>query len=184
MRLPSANGDTDDNPDPGAIPTVHQNLPGFTGDSDGWQSESFDLGDYAGQTILLSFRYVTDSSVTLPGWWIDNVAVNGTVLSNGSSLDGWQSLTEVNPIEVDGYTVQLVGYTSNGKRVSVEQLRLNRDFDGGFTIKGMHGRLNKYFDQKAAVVAALVMYDEPTEQVTQYAPYALRVNGVLQPGGS
>ena len=27
-------------------------------------------------------------------------------------------------------------------------------------------------------------YDEPTEQVQQYAPYTLTVNGVVQPGGS
>ena len=33
------------------------------------------------------------------------------------------------------------------------------------------------------VVGAVVMYDEPTEQVTDYAPYRLTVNGVLQPGG-
>ena len=27
-------------------------------------------------------------------------------------------------------------------------------------------------------------YDEPTEQVQQYAPYTLKVNGAAQPGGS
>jgi hypothetical protein len=31
---------------------------------------------------------------------------------------------------------------------------------------------------------AIVAYDEPTEQVQQYAPYTLEVNGVTQPGGS
>jgi hypothetical protein len=29
-----------------------------------------------------------------------------------------------------------------------------------------------------------VAYDEPTEQVQQYAPYTLTVNGVRQPGGT
>ena len=33
------------------------------------------------------------------------------------------------------------------------------------------------------LVVAVVAYDEPTEQVQQYASYALTVNGVLQPGG-
>ena len=33
-------------------------------------------------------------------------------------------------------------------------------------------------------VVAIVAYDEPTEQVQQYAPYALTVNGVQQPGGT
>ena len=32
-------------------------------------------------------------------------------------------------------------------------------------------------------VVAIVAYDEPTEQVQQYAPYTLTVNGVVQPGG-
>jgi hypothetical protein len=35
----------------------------------------------------------------------------------------------------------------------------------------------------AETVAMLVMYDEPTESITRYAPYSLKVNGVLQPGG-
>jgi len=32
-------------------------------------------------------------------------------------------------------------------------------------------------------VVAIVAYDEPTEQYSQYAPYRLVVDGVLQPGG-
>ena len=35
----------------------------------------------------------------------------------------------------------------------------------------------------AETVAMLVMYDEPTESIARYAPYSLKVNGVLQPGG-
>ena len=35
----------------------------------------------------------------------------------------------------------------------------------------------------AETVATLVMYDEPTESIARYAPYSLKVNGVLQPGG-
>jgi hypothetical protein len=33
------------------------------------------------------------------------------------------------------------------------------------------------------VVAAVVTYDEPTESITDYAPYTLKANGVTQPGG-
>ena len=33
-------------------------------------------------------------------------------------------------------------------------------------------------------VVAIIAYDEPTEQVQQYAPYTLTVNGRLQPGGA
>ena len=35
----------------------------------------------------------------------------------------------------------------------------------------------------ADVVAAIVTYHDGTQLVTQYAPYELTVNGVMQPGG-
>ncbi len=35
-----------------------------------------------------------------------------------------------------------------------------------------------------SVVSAIVTYHDGTETVLQYAPYTLRVNGVVQPGGS
>lgn len=70
------------------VPADHG--PGLTGDSDGWRQETFDLSDYAGQDVLVGFRYVTDGGVDEPGWWVDNVHVSGTLLGGGSSLDGWQ----------------------------------------------------------------------------------------------
>ncbi len=45
-------------------------------------------------------------------------------------------------------------------------------------------KVGKYVDKKADVVAAIVFYDDPSEGSFQYAPYALVVNGVTQPGGS
>jgi hypothetical protein len=38
-------------------------------------------------------------------------------------------------------------------------------------------------DPKIDTVAALVMYDEPSESINQYARYTLKANGVTQPGG-
>ena len=37
--------------------------PGYTGKSRGWQEESIDLSDYAGQKIQVRFQYVTDDAV-------------------------------------------------------------------------------------------------------------------------
>ncbi|MDQ3891089.1 MAG: immune inhibitor A [Actinomycetota bacterium] len=177
-----ANADTTCDLDPGANRKLVENCPGFNGEG-GWKAESFSLAPYAGQTVLLSFRYISDQNTNGDGWWIDDVAVNGTVLSDGSSLAGWQSLTQVNPIEVTGYTVQILGYTTSGKRVSVVTLPLDRNFDGSFSVRGRHGRLGKLVEHKADVVAAIVTYDDPTESIEQYAPYTLKVNGVAQPGG-
>jgi bacillopeptidase F (M6 metalloprotease family) len=174
------NEDTTNELDPSVDPRISANLPGFNG-SGGWKTTTFDLSAYAGQTVLLSFRYLTDSSVQQPGWWIDNVTVGGTLLSDGSGLEGWQSLTQVNPIEVNGFTVKLIGYTSNHKQAALGTLRLNNQFEGRFSTRATLRTLRRY---GATTVAVIVMYDEPTEQVTKYAPYALTVNGVLQPGGS
>jgi hypothetical protein len=166
-------------------------MPGFTGTSGGgetaaWIQTSFDLSAYAGQTILLSFRYVTDSGVDLPGWWIDDVAVGSVPLADGSSLEGWQSPTQISPVPVSGFTVQLVAYSTKAVfgrplfPVRVYTLPLDGQFHGSLDRIGVLRNLGPLAD----VVAAIVTYDDPSESVDQYAPYTLTVEGVLQPGGS
>jgi hypothetical protein len=176
-----ANADTTCDLDPGANSVLKNNCPGLNGDSGGWKSETFDLTPYAGQTILLALRYVTDANTRGAGVWVDNVRVGGTLVSDGSSLAGWQTFTQIRPIPVDGYTVQLVGYETHGKKphVIVGSLRLSPDFSGSLS----GGRLERLISERADVVAALVTYDEPTESINQYARYTLKVNNVRQPGG-
>ena len=60
---------------PAAIETVVANLPGFTGHSDGWVYEEFDLTPYAGQEFLLQFRYITDWAYTERGFFIDDITI-------------------------------------------------------------------------------------------------------------
>jgi hypothetical protein len=179
-----SNANTTSEVDPSVPQAIQDNLPGLNGDSGGWVTETFDLSPYAGQTILLSFRYMTDGGVSLPGWWIDNIMLNGILLSDGSSLDDFQSLTQINPIDVSGFTVQLISYTANHKKASAATLRVRQRPDGSFVATADRERLQRLLVRKANTVAVLVMYDEPTEQIAKYAPYALTVNGVLQPGGS
>ncbi len=164
--------------DPGAQPEVTANLPGYSGDSKGWIAEKVDLSAYRGQTILLAFRYLTDSGVDGAGWWIDNLTIGGASLSDGSSLDGWRSATEANPIKVSGFTVRLVAYTADHKAAWVATLPLDANLDG--TLAGE--ALRTAIGATAEVVAVLVTYRDPTETVAQYAPYTLKVNGVVQPG--
>lgn len=96
------NADTTTAHDPSADPKIVANLPGFNGNSGGWRSESFDLSAYAGQNVILAFRYMTDPSVQGDGYWVDNINVGGTVLSDGSDLSGWQSPTQIRPVPVSG----------------------------------------------------------------------------------
>ncbi|HET9499216.1 MAG TPA: choice-of-anchor J domain-containing protein [Marmoricola sp.] len=168
--------------DPGAIPAVQANVPGYSGDSGGWVQASCDLSAYAGQDVELAFRYVTDTGVNEAGWWVDDITVGGTTF-DGSSLDGWQSATQAHPSPVGGFTVQLVAYTDDGTAAWVGQLPVTKGTDGMF-----HGSLSgtalaEVVGSSAQTVSALVMQDDPTETVDQYARYALTANTIVQPGG-
>jgi hypothetical protein len=153
--------------------------PAFNGVSDGFVGVTCDLSAFAGQTVVLSFRMVTDSSVTFDGFWIDDVAIDGTVLSDGSTLEGWSSLTEFNPIDIEAYTVRLIAYGGGARHAWIAEVPLDEDFNG--VLGG--GALRSRIGFRPTTVAAIVTYHDGTEQVLQYAPYTLRVNGVLQPGG-
>jgi immune inhibitor A len=80
--------------DPEAAPWIVASLPGFTGLSNGWIHETFDLSAYAGESILLSFTYMTDWGTTLDGWFLDeiNIVADGTNIFHDDveTLDpGW-----------------------------------------------------------------------------------------------
>lgn len=168
-----------------STPPITDNLPGFTGTSGGgaegaWVTESFDLSAYAGQNVLLAFRYMTDPGVDLAGWWIDNVMVGSTLISDGSDLNEWQTITEINPVEVSGFTVQLVSWNTAGTQVMVGEVPLGASFQGtldGTALDAIIGTTNEN-------VGIIVTYDEPTEGIGKYAPYSLTINNFEQDGGS
>lgn len=139
--------------------------PALSGTSQGFEAQTYDLRAYAGKRVLLGFRYVSDSSVNEGGWLIDDVAVGGRTVSDGSTLTGFRSPTQIVPAGVHGWHVRLVGLDERGRRARQ------------VGVAG-HAALRDY-----PKVVAIVAYDEPTGQVKQYAPYALTVNGVVQPGG-
>jgi len=66
-----------------AHPDVIANLPGLTSwsafyfDHTDFDRLSFDLSAYAGDTIYVGFRYVTDWATVLEGWYLDEVLVKG-----------------------------------------------------------------------------------------------------------
>ncbi len=169
-----------------AIATVGDNLPGLNGDSAGWAAETCSLSAYQSQTVLLSFRTVNDPSsqgsdpATPAGLWVDDVKVGTAAADNGSSLTGWQSPTQIKPTSVANYAVALISVRDGRKsEITVKRLRLNSSFS-----TRNHRDADRYIDERADRVYAIVTYDDPTETVDQYAPYMLSVNHVLQLGGS
>ncbi|MFX1513033.1 MAG: hypothetical protein ACFFCQ_10635 [Promethearchaeota archaeon] len=84
---------TTDYHDPNALYNIAKNMPGLTSWSgfitpSGWVTMDFDLSDYAGQDVLIGFRYATDGAVDFPGWYISDTDVSGTALT----LAPWTTL--------------------------------------------------------------------------------------------
>jgi hypothetical protein len=173
---------------PHARPVMHENLPGFTAYSGGWRTERCDLSPFVGRSILVAFRHVTDGSVpgdpddpaaTIPpGFWLRHLTLGGAPVADGSTLAGWLSPSQARPQHVEGFTLQLVGLTSRGRLVSRGEVDLDAGHDAELTRRA----LSRLVDDDADLVGAIVMYDESTETVEDYAPYRLTVNSVLQPG--
>ena len=67
FRGSSGGGNPATHPFPGGTPC-------FSGVLD-WQESSFSLLEYAGETVQLRFRFGSDQSVGLEGWYIDDVVV-------------------------------------------------------------------------------------------------------------
>ena len=47
----------------------------YTGASEGWIRETFDLSAYVGDQVLVRFEYITDDGVNHVGWLIDDICV-------------------------------------------------------------------------------------------------------------
>lgn len=182
-------------PEPGADPRVTENLPGLTGKSGAsspsensnpdfeakWVPTSFDLDAYAGQTVLLAFRYVTDANTEGPGWWIDNIMLGTQTISDGSSLTGWQTTSAVAPEATNGFTLQIVAYDTAHTNVVVKEIPLDADHAASLDKVAIDALFEGI---SADVVAAIVTYHDSSELEPRYAFYELTVDNVLQPGGS
>jgi hypothetical protein len=178
-----------------SYPEIAAQLPGLTGTSaltesgeatftqnEGppeWVTADFDLSAYAGDEVLIGFRYMTDGAAVLPGWWVDDITLGDELINDGSTTEGLRSYNEINPDEVAGWTLQLVSIDPDGRRPAV----LRRyDVEPGETLRLSRRDLIRLLPGNE-LVGAIVTHDEPTESVLQYATYTLEVNGVVQPGG-
>lgn len=162
--------------DPGGHPDIAANLPGLTGWScyyspdPCWINLSYDLSAYDGQDVAIAFRYMTDWATLFEGWFIDNVHVDGALISDGSSVDEFMSLEEFMGIE-NHYTVTLVGErnTKGEKEFAVETI-LSDDYMGSFDDF-------RYILDDYNTTVMIVTYDAE-EGVTSYADYSFEfLNG-------
>jgi hypothetical protein len=149
--------------------------PAVNGSTEGFLPHRYDLSAYAGRKVLLGFRYVSDGGINEGGWLIDDITVGTTTVSTGG-LAAFRSPTQVRPTAVHRWSLRLIGVDKD------RSLAWQFAYDGSARVTLDRARLARLAD--FGKVVALVAYDEPTERVTQYAPYTLTVNGVRQAGGS
>jgi hypothetical protein len=151
------------------------NGPALNGTTTGFEPHTFDLSAYAGTSILVNFQYISDGGIDEGGLLIDDIAVGGILISDGSSLEPFRTASQISPTVVNNWNLRLIGIDE--KRHAAWQFEYNGR--ASVNVNRWDVALLSIFPKVVAVVA----YDEPTEQVTQYAPYTLTVNGVVQPGG-
>jgi hypothetical protein len=149
--------------------------PGLNGTTTGFEPHSYDLSAFAGQNVLVGFQYISDGGVNEGGLLLDDITVGGTAVSDGSSLEPFDSPTEISPSPVSNWNLRIIGYDERN------QIGLQGEFNGKNSVR--LGTLQMLLFALFPKVVVEVAYDEPTEMVQQYAPYTLTVNGVVQPGG-
>jgi immune inhibitor A len=130
---------------------------------------TYDLSAYAGQDILVAFRYVTDWSTSEAGWFVDNVAVDGTPVSDGTSVAPFQDITQILPINND-FTVTFVGTKGIGKKTEykVSTMHLNHATESG------KAELDDLLNSSNSV-AMLVSFNAP-EGISYYADYSYELS--------
>ncbi len=99
--------------------------PGYTGQSGGWKPEEIDLTMYAGQKALLRFEYVTDDSVNLRGFAVDDIQIPEIGFQDlDGQVEGWiaEGFSRVDgPLE-QGFLLQVIeeGGQQEVRRITID----------------------------------------------------------------
>lgn len=154
--------------DPNAYPTVIENVPGLTGYMDTPVTLTYDLSPYAGQSVLVALRLVTDWGTHYTGWYVDNVYVDDTLISDGTDTSIFKDLSELFPINND-FTVTFVGVKGWGRwrQFQVHTMRLDDATEQG---RVALRRILGWSDTAVMIVT----FDAP-ENYNKYADYSYEI---------
>ena len=138
---------------------------GYTGKSGGgavpqWVKEEVDLTPYVGQKILLGFEYVTDDALTRPGFFVDDVRIEGTTIDEDfeSSPTGWvqEGFIRTDTYVPQTYLIQVI--QKDHDKLYLERYFIEQSATYEFTIEDV-GR----GDTTVAVSAMAPLTWEPAE---------------------
>ena len=166
---------------------VHQWLAAVVLDGvldDGASLQGGDANTYKVGSLDASINWDMTHAYSTPG-----APPNGGDFVRLRDADGYLTAGELGSIEFSGslpesatsggWTVQLVAYDDAHAQAWIHELTLDPNFYG--TLSG--AALTNALGSTANTVAAIVTFDDPTEQIREYARYTLSVNDVTQPGG-
>jgi hypothetical protein len=160
-----------------ALPLIKANVPGFSGvsgssEAPAWVNVSYDLSAYAGQDILLAFRYSTDSSTAgtippppEPGWYLDNIKVGDLALYSDETAvpASAQSIWQARGLEYSFKFDVATFADKNGAAVtSVLSATTDISGDATFDLGALLG--SPGFDEAGERVVALVSSIAPPAQ--------------------
>jgi len=172
-----SNGDTRSDIVAEGYPAIMDQLgEGFTGDSGGWVSESFDLSAYSGD-ILVGFRFMSDwgtngnGALDDPNWYVDNVAVDASPVSDGSNASAFKDVSFYQPTKTD-FHVDLISLPREGSigNSSYKVLHLITDDASEMASASQLRRLMR----NSSLLVLVVTYDAP-QGVADYAPYEVTI---------
>ena len=141
---------------------------GFTGQSESWVQEKIDLSAYTGQGVLLRFEYITDDSVYLDGFVIDDLTIPEMGYADDAEEDtDWEAngFVRIDNELPQQYLVQIVEQLAEGGEV-VRRVGLDEDGKGETAIQGLGTRLT----------GAVVIVSPVTPGTRQPARYTLTVS--------
>jgi hypothetical protein len=122
----------------GTTGAIQAQLPGLTGWSGGWMNMEFDLSAYAGQTVQLRFRYMTDWGTQYEGWYVDNIAINGFVVDNTDDIVSFAPLEVYS--DIDFYVTLIKVHEKKNGDVKYNKIKtLVLDDETEFTDKMIEG---------------------------------------------
>ena len=172
-----ANADTRNDIVPGGYPAIMDQLgQGFTGDSGGWVVESFDLSAYSGD-ILVGFRFMSDwgsngnGTLADPNWYVDNVAVDGSPVSDGSNASDFKDVSFYQPTKTD-FHVDLVSLPREGS-IGSSSFKVLHLITDDATEMASASQLRRAM-RNSNLLVLVVTYDAP-QGVADYAPYEVSI---------
>ncbi|MCB0107516.1 MAG: immune inhibitor A, partial [Caldilineaceae bacterium] len=161
--------------DPEAFPLIQSNVPGFSGVSGGgetpaWVNVTYDMSAYAGQDLLLAFRYATDPASAgqvppppAPGWYLDNIQLGNSVLFTDTLPAAAESIWEARGIE-NNFLVDLVTFANqNGAEIAdITSVTLDALGMGSFNLGSLLSQpgFNEAGERVVALVSAVAPQPE------------------------